>query len=352
MKKIYTFVFLLILGIISWFLNWFYQSLWTIGILICFCLIILWIYLLVGWGDLLVDWSVSIAKKFKISPLVIWLTVVSFGTSAPEFFINVLASLKWHTELLLSNIIWSNLANLLLILWISAVISKKTLKIKDNTLFNEIPFSFLATVVLFFMVNDKIIDWDKFNVLSRIDWLLLLSFFVIFMYYVYSLIKSDKGSININGANLDFLTASIFIFLGILWLYFGWELVVKNAAFFAQKLGVSMFLVWATIVAIWTSLPELVASVVSALKGHTDMAVWNVIGSNIFNIFWIWWISSILHPVPFQTKYNIDIIFLIIVTLSMFLAVFFSKSKNIWKLMWFVYVLLYIWYICFVIWRW
>ena len=202
------------------------------------------------------------------------------------------------------------------------------------------------------MVNDRIIDWDTFNILSRIDWLILLSFFVIFMYYVYSLIKTDKGSININGADLDSLVASFFIFLGVLWLYFWWELVVRNAAFFAQKLGVSMFLVWATIVAIWTSLPELVASVVSALKGHADMAVWNVIGSNIFNIFWIWWISSVIHPVPFQTKYNVDIILLMIVTLSMLLTIFISKSKSIWKLMWFVYVLLYVWYVGFVIWRW
>ncbi len=348
-------ILILVIGIVMSFFITYFQNLWNnLWLILSFVMLIVGIYLLLLWWDLLVDWSVSIAKKFNISPLVIWLTIISFWTSAPEFFINVLASLKWESQLLLSNIIWSNLANILLILWVSSLVAKWYLKVRDSTLYREIPFSLLAVFVLFFLVNDIFIDWANANILSHVDGLVLLSFFIVFLYYIYSLMQTDRKSLEENDEDikLPFLLSIVLVVLWILWLYFGGEMVVNNATWFAEKLWISSFLIWATIVAIWTSLPELVASVVSSWKWYTDMAIWNVIWSNIFNIFWIWWVSAVINKISFDSKYDIDILILIVATLILFFSIYFSKSKSLNKLVWFIFVILYVFYIGFVIWRW
>ena len=322
-------------------------------------LIILWLFILVKWADYLVDWAGSVAKIYKISPIVIGLTILAFGTSAPEFFVNVLAAFKWQTDLLISNIIWSNLSNLLLILGIATIIAK-WLPVNNNTLFKEIPFSFLAVLILIFLANDYLIDKINFKELgynfsdyiSRIDWLILLSFFAVFMYYVFSIAKN--GDIEwLDELKMYSLPKSIFyILLGFLGLYLWWELIVSNAENIAKSIWISQILIWSTIVAIWTSLPELVASVVAALKKQVDMAVWNVIGSNIFNIFWIWWASAVLMPVWVDRSLNIDMFILLIATFVVFLAVYLRKDRKIVFPIGVFLVILYIWYLIFTICRW
>ena len=315
--------------------------------------VVVGLYLLVVSWDKLITWAVGIAKKFWLSPLFIWLTLVSFGTSAPELFVNAIASLKWNSNLLISNIIWSNLANLLLILGLSALLAKKVLIVKDSTLYKEIPFSFLAVLVLFFLVNDKLIDWMNFNLLSRIDWLVLLSFFVVFVYYLFSIMKAEEIVNDVQDSNYNNIVLNfVYVVLGLVWLYIWWDLVVDWATNLAKSFGVSDFLIWATIVAIWTSLPELVASLMGVLKWQNDIAIWNIIGSNIFNIFLVWGVSSIINFVKFDPKYNFDILYLLVATLILFVLVNLSKSKQIWKGVGFLFVIMYLFYIGFILWRW
>ncbi len=342
---------ILVIWLISYFFIWYLHSLGVVWIVLSFVLMILWIYLLLSWWDALVDGSVSVAKKFKISPIVIGLTIVSFWTSAPEFFINVLAALKWENNLLLSNIIGSNLANLLLILWAGAIVAEKWLKVRDKTLLYEIPFSLLSAVVLAILVNDIWLNWFQYNILSRWDGLILLCFFIVFMYYIYTLIKNDKWNVEIEVKNYPIYYSLFLILLWILGLYFWGELVVNNAVWFAKKLWVSTFLIWATIVAIWTSLPELVATIISAKKWHTDVAIWNIIWSNIFNILWIWWVSSVINAIKFESKYNIDLLFLIFSTLLLIVLIYSSKKRVLSLKIWIIFVVLYFLYLAFVIWR-
>ncbi len=321
--------------------------------------IIIWLFILLQWWDYLVDWSGSIAKIKKIPPIVIWLTIISFGTSAPEFFVNVLAAIKWQTDLLISNIIGSNLSNLLLILGLAAIIAW-WLKVNNNTLYREIPFSFLAVLILLILSNDLLIDWldwkvlwfELSNYISRIDWLILLSFFIIFLYYVFSI--SKNWDINwLEDINQYWWLKSLsYVILWILWLYIWGELIVNNAKLLAEKIGISQILIWSTIVAIWTSLPELVATIIAAIKKQTDMAVGNIIWSNIFNIFWIWWASSIIKPVWVEMSLNIDMIILLIATFIVFISIYVTKEKKVTSIIWFLLIWLYIGYLFFTILRW
>ena len=248
---------------------------------------------------------------------------------------------------------------MLLILWIAAILAK-WLPVNNNTLYKEIPFSLLAVIVLFILANDKFIDkidytflWFSFSdYISRIDWLILLSFFIVFMYYVFSIAKN--GDIGwLEELNIYTLPKSIFyLIIWLLGLYLWWELIVNNAKIIAKNLWVSEILIWSIIVAIWTSLPELVSTIVASLKKQVDMAIWNIIGSNIFNIFWIGGVSAVISPVWFEKSLNIDMFILLLSTLIVFLFIYLRKDKKlIWKI-WILLVVLYILYLIFTVYRW
>ncbi|MDD5749780.1 MAG: calcium/sodium antiporter, partial [Patescibacteria group bacterium] len=281
-------------------------------------------FLLIKGADWLVDGASSVAKKLKVSDLVIALTVVSFGTSAPELIVNVFASFKGSSDLAIANIVGSNISNTLLILGVAAVIFPLT--VKKGTVFKEIPFNLLAVIVLWLMVNDRLIDQANFNIISRIDGAILVSFFIIFLYYSFGIAKSQG-----TGEKIQERKTSISVLMvlgGIAGLALGGDWIVKGAIAMATQFGMSEALIGLTIVAIGTSLPELAASAVAAYKKNSDIAIGNVVGSNIFNIFWILGVSSFIRPLDFSPLMNFDIHFLMAITVILFSFMFIGK-KNI-----------------------
>lgn len=315
--------------------------------MITYILFIIGFFLLIKWADLLVDGSASIAKKLKISSIVIGLTIVAFGTSTPEFIVNIFASIQGNSEIAIGNILGSNIANILLILWISAIIYPITAK--KNTVLKEIPFSLLSIVVLGFMANDMFIDSAKYSSISRIDGLILISFFIIFLYYTFGIAKSIDETIKDEIKIFTYSKSILYIILGIIWLMIGGKWIVDGAVKMAELFNVSQSLIWLTIVAIWTSLPELATSAVAAYKKQSDIAIGNVVGSNVFNIFWILGASAIIQPLPFNETSNIDIAMTIFASIILFIAMFIWQKRIIQRWQWVFMLITYIAYIIFLI---
>ena len=293
--------------------------------MLTYILFIVGFYFLIKGASWLVDGASSIAKKFKVSNLVIGLTIVSFGTSAPELIVNLIASFQGNSDLAISNIIGSNISNVLLILGISAIIFP--LKVKRGTIFKEIPFSLLAAVALWFLVNDNLLEEQSYSALTRIDGAILLLFFIIFLYYSFGIAKVEgEGQDEVKERQTSL--SVLMVIGGMLGLALGGHLIVDGAIVIAQKFGMSESLIGLTIVAIGTSLPELAASAVAAYKHKSDIAIGNIIGSNVFNVFWILGLSSFIRPIIFSPILNFDIYFMAIITVVLFLFMFVGK-KNI-----------------------
>ncbi len=294
-------------------------------------------------ADLLVDGAVSIAKRFNISNIVIGLTIIAFGTSLPELVVNIIASLNGSNELAIGNVLGSNIANILLILGVSALIYP--LMTQKNTIWKEIPFSLLAILILGVLVNDQLIDGGQISILSHIDGFVLLAFFIIFFYYIISISKNEKPTDDSSMKQMSPIKSSIYILLGLLVLMFGGTWVVNGAIAIATALNVSESLIGLTIVAIGTSLPELATSAVAAYKKQTDIAIGNVVGSNIFNIFWILGIGALINPIIFTTKSNLDIAMVILATVLLFAIMFIGKKRVVEKWQGGLFVAVYISYI-------
>lgn len=304
---------------------------------------------LIKGADLLVDGASSIAKRFNISNLVIGLTIVAFGTSAPEFIVNIFASLKGNSDIAIGNILGSNIANILLILGVSAIIYPITAK--KNTVLKEIPLSLLAAVALGVVANDVLLDGGSFSAITRTDGLILLLFFIIFLYYTFGIAKTavdeDLGDQEIK--LMKNWQAVLFIVLGLIGLTLGGQWIVNGAIKIASNLGVSQSLIGLTIVAIGTSLPELATSAMAACKKQSDIAIGNVVGSNIFNIFWILGASAIIHPLPFNISANRDIAMTILASLLLFSIMFIGKKRVIERWQGAVMLSLYLGYLVFLV---
>jgi len=295
----------------------------------------------------LVDGSASIAKKLKIPSIVIGLTIVAFGTSAPEFIVNIFASVQGNSEIAIGNILGSNIANILLILGISAIIYPITAK--KNTLLKEIPLSLLAAVVLGLMANDMIIDGAGFSNITRIDGFILLSFFIIFLYYTFGITKSDTDIVEKEIKVFSYSKAVVFIILGLAGLVIGGKWIVDGAVKIAEFFNISQSLIGLTIVAIGTSLPELATSAIATYKKQSDIAIGNVVGSNIFNIFWILGVSAIIRPLPFNTSSNGDIAMTIFASILLFLVMFIGKKRVIERWQGVFMVSAYVGYVVFLV---
>lgn len=316
--------------------------------MLLYFLFVLGFFLLIKGADFLVDGATSIAKRFQVSNIVIGLTIVAFGTSLPELVVNLFASFEGNTDIAIGNILGSNISNVLFILGISAMIYPLTAK--RNTVLKEIPFSLLAALVLGFMANDILIDGANSSSLTRIDGLVLLSFFIIFMYYIFGIAKADHSPGNEGDYKEMKLSKSVlFIFLGLISLVFGGKWIVDGAVAIAKNMGVSESLIGLTIVAVGTSLPELATSAVAAYKKQSDIAIGNVVGSNIFNIFWILGISALIKPLPFALSSNVDILMVIFASLVMFFVMFIGKRHTIEKWQGGLMFLIYIGYIGYLI---
>ncbi len=303
-------------------------------------------------ADFLVDGASSLAKRLKVSDLVIGLTIVAFGTSMPELVVNVYASIKGTAEIAIGNVLGSNIFNILLILGIASIIFP--LKVTKGTAWKEIPLSLLAALVISFMANDALIEGRNFSSLSRIDGFVLLAFFVIFMAYVFSIAKdvSNTGNNEAQSTKIYSLFISvIFVLSGLGLLVLGGKWVVDGAVALAQVLGASENLIGLTIVAAGTSLPELATSVTAALKKNSDIAVGNVVGSNIFNIFWILGVSATVRPLPFNSAANIDILMTIFASFILFVFLFIGKKHLLERWQGGMFLFVYIAYLVFLIQR-
>lgn len=318
-----------------------------------FLFIVGFVFLVKG-ADFLVDGASSVAKKFNISDFIVGLTIVSLGTSMPELVVNIMASLEGSSDLAIGNVIGSNIANILLILGISAIICP--LPIKKNTVLSEIPFSLTATLLVGFLANVVLFSegGDQF-VLSRLDGAILLIFFALFMAYIFNLSKESNGKEAIVGddeiKDLPMPKAVLWISLGIVGLFLGGEWVVTGAISFAKQMGWSENFVGLTIVAVGTSLPELVTSAVAATKKKTDLAVGNIIGSNIFNLLWILGISASIHPMPFNNITNDDILILIGASSLIIFFLATGKKNTIDRWEGGIFVVLYLVYITYLVFR-
>ncbi|MDO9275432.1 MAG: calcium/sodium antiporter [Lutibacter sp.] len=306
-------------------------------------------FLLIKGANLLVDGSASIAKRYKISNIVIGLTIVAFGTSTPEFIVNIFASVNGNTEIAIGNILGSNIANILLILGISSIIYP--LATKQNTVWKEIPLSLLAAILLGVLANDIRIDNGLFSGLTRIDGIVFLSFFIVFIYYTFGISKV-VGDDTVEGDDikeLSRLKSVIFIIGGLLGLIIGGKWIVDGAVKIAELFHVSQSLIGLTVVAVGTSLPELATSAIAAYKKQTDIAIGNIVGSNIFNIFWILGISALIRPLPFSANNDLDIIMTIFSSALLFLIMFVGKKHTIEKWQGILMVMIYVVYVIFLI---
>lgn len=283
-------------------------------------------------ADWLVDGASSIAKRLDVSDLVIGLTIVALGTSTPELAINIFSAIEGSTGLAIGNVLGSNVANILLILGTAALFAPLT--ITKNTTWKEIPFALLAVLVLGLMANDVLIDPQlESNFISRNDGLVMLMFLAIFLVYTFEIAKSDVASSDTQEVEVMSMGKSIFLtVVGIAGLFVGGKLLVEGAIGLAEMAGISERVIGLTIVAIGTSLPELAAAIAAAKKGKTDLAVGNVIGSNIFNIFLILGITASIKPLEFNAgPLNTDILLTLLATLLLFGATFMYSPRRIDK---------------------
>lgn len=316
--------------------------------MLLFLLLIIGFAVLIKGADYLVEGASAIAQKFKIPPIVIGLTIVSFGTSAPELVVNIFASMEGKSDLNLGNILGSNIANILLIL--GAAGSIHHMQVKKGTVWKEIPFALLAVLILGIMANDSLIDGHNFNTLSKIDGLTFLSFFIIFMYYTFGIneVEGKDGAPQIEMAMSKALTL---FFVGLVGLAVGGNLIVDNAIAIAKSFGVTEAFIGLTIVALGTSLPELATSVVAARKGSVDIAIGNVVGSNIFNIFLVLGITVLINPITYDPQLNIDIGIVIAATLILFFSTFVGSRHMIDKWQGGLFLFMYIMYMIYLVFR-
>lgn len=289
-------------------------------------LLVVGLVVLVKGADWLVEGATVLAKKKNISDLAIGLTIVAFGTSAPELVVNVVAAFEGHQDIVFGNIIGSNNFNLLLILGVAGLISP--LIVQSSTVWKEIPISFIAAVILFFLVNSFFSDEQQ--TLSRIDGAILLVFFCCFLYYVYSQMRQLPVAHEVaTTSRLSMPKIIAYVVGGLAGLILGGRLVVENATDMAVELGVSQQIIGLTIVAAGTSLPELATSVVAAFKKNNDIAVGNIVGSNIFNIFFILGLSAVVQPIGYNPLFNYDLYLLFFGTILLFLFMLVGGKKRL-----------------------
>ncbi|MFH1291764.1 MAG: calcium/sodium antiporter [bacterium] len=288
-------------------------------------LLVVGLAVLIFGGDIFIRGSASLARKLNISPIVIGLTVVAFGTSVAELVVNILAALKGASDLAIGNILGSNIANVLLVLGVAAIIRKLT--VKEGTAWKELPFCILAVVLLFVMANDVIFNGgSNLNILTRGDGLVLIGFFLIFLYYTYGLSKAEgeKSDVKV----YTWLLSIVFVLVGIGSIILGAKLMVDNGVILARIIGISDLFIGLTVVAIGTSLPELTTSIIAAYRGHDDLVIGNIVGSNIFNVLWVLGLTPVVSPIKINTDANIDMLIAIISVVMLFAFMFIGHKHH------------------------
>ena len=287
-------------------------------------LLIIGFILLIKGADFFVDGASSTASNFKVSKMLIGLTIIAFGTSAPEFAVSMQSLARGSTDMLLGNVIGSNILNVLLILGIAAVINP--IKITDNTVKKELPLCMLISTLLVVLFLDIKLADGLVNQITRSDAIVILLFFTIFVYYLVTLAKQKKEKNEEEKPQFKLGKSLLFVAIGVIGIIFGSNMVVNNASSIALKLGLSERIIALTIIAFGTSLPELVTTIVSSKKGEQDLLLGNIIGSNIFNACIVLGIPVALYGTITPSSFNyVDLIMLIV---SSFLLFIFAETKR------------------------
>lgn len=273
--------------------------------MITYILFILGFVILIFGAHKLVEGASSLGVRMGMSQVVVGMTIVALGTSLPELFINIFASIRGNSGLVIGNVLGSNIANTFLIVGVAAVIY--SIQVSKKTASFMIPGSIFAAVVLLALANDSFFGRPHQSI-GRADGVILLVFFAGFLYY--TLFKPDKS--DADNPDLKIKTIStglsvLYILLGSVGLYFGGDWIVKGAEQISTDLGVSQSVIGLTLIAGATSLPELVTSIIAATKKNSAMAIGNAVGSNIFNIFFVLGVSAVIRPIPFDKSLNFEI---------------------------------------------
>ena len=298
-------------------------------------------------ANALVDAASSLAARWGVPSIVIGLTIVAFGTSAPELVVNVFAATTGSTDMVLGNVLGSNIFNVLGILGISALIFPLT--VKSNTTWIEIPLSLLAAICVFVVASDVVLDGATTNLISRSEGMVLLLFFLIFL--VYNLMVAKSGGADEEMETKDYSVGKgiLFIILGLVGLIIGGRLIVTSAVSIAEVIGLSERVIGLTVVSIGTSLPELATSIIAVKKKNVDIAIGNVVGSNIFNIFLILGVSGTIVPLAINPDSFFDILVNIVTGLLLFIFVFTGRGRKVERWEGAVFVIGYVAYVTYLI---
>lgn len=309
-------------------------------------LLVLGFIILIKGADIFVDGASSVAGNFKVSKMLIGLTIVAFGTSAPEFAVSVKSILSNHYDIVLGNVIGSNILNILLILGVSSLFH--SLNVKNNTVKKELPIVMLMTILFAVLLSDHLFDFQVTNAFTRSDGIILLLFFLVFIYYLIAMARK-KIENDSDQSYMSIKKAFIYTMIGIFMIVVGSNFVVDSASMIAEELGVSTKLISLTIVALGTSLPELVTSVTATRKGEYDIAIGNVVGSNIFNIGMVIGLPIAIFGGIDHISFNyIDLIVMLISAILLF--IFSYNDYKITKKEGIIFLILFILYYSYVIW--
>lgn len=309
-------------------------------------LLVGFLFLIKG-ADTFVTGSSSIARKLKIPSLIIGLTIVAFGTSAPEAAVSITAAIQGQNDMAIANVVGSNIFNILAVVGIASIISP--IKVQKSTIIKEFPFALLASVVLMILSYDTKFQGYDANLLTRADGLILLAIFAVFMYYLVEMAITSKEDINEESSEKEISIAKSVVMgiLGFIGILIGGKLVVDSASDIAISLGMSENLVGLTIVSIGTSLPEFATSVIAAKKGESDIAIGNVVGSNIFNILFVLGSSATISNLQIQSMVFVDMLIMLLVTIIAYALS--ATNRKINKLEGSILTMTYILYMVFII---
>ena len=313
--------------------------------------------LLIKGADWFVDSASAMAKKLRISPIIIGMTIVSLGTSAPEVVVSIIASLEGNGDMVAGNIVGSNIANVTMILGLTVVVSP--IVVERGVANRDIVFSIGAALLLLLLVGERWFGTDGGSILTRIDGLIFLAVLVFYMYYIFKKAMRTRTSTldeeaietgTTHGkASRGWGILSVILLVGLVGIVLGGDLVVSSATEIAIALGMSQALVGLTIVAIGTSLPELVTSLMAAFKGETEMALGNLVGSGVLNILFVLGIASVISPLEVSGSIIIDIFIMLFVTVAVLVM---AKTKyHLNRTEGIILVVFYIVYLAYIIMR-
>jgi cation:H+ antiporter len=291
----------------------------------------------------LIDGAVSLAQRFKISEIIVGLTIIAFGTSAPELVVNLISSLQGNSELVVGNIIGSNIANLGLVLGTAGIFTPIVIHPGLNK--KEIPLGLFGAIAIYLLAQNS--GAENF-LLSHFAGGILLAGFIGFLFFIYQAKKNEKKIEKLAIAKYSFGVAISLILVGLIGLTLGGKLVVNNALIIAQQFGISESLIGLSLIALGTSLPELVTSLVAVFKKKMDLALGNVVGSNVFNIFWVLGMSAVIRPIVFNTQIIFDLAVLIGITLFLMVSVFIGRRHELAQWQAGILLMSYVGYIWFI----